>query len=50
MQNGFTGVGAARYAWDCAPTQQLAAAIAKGPAPRIVTASDVATKPVVTPN
>lgn len=35
---------------DCAPTQQLAAAIAKGPAPRVVSASDVATKPVVTPN
>ena len=35
---------------DCAPAQQLAAAIAKGPAPRIVTAEQVKTQPVVTDN
>jgi Tfp pilus assembly protein PilF len=35
---------------DCTPAQQLAAAIAKGPAPRVVTASDVTAKPTVAPN
>ncbi len=35
---------------DCAPTQQLAAAIARGPAPRVVTAEQVQASPVVTTN
>ena len=35
---------------DCEASKQLAAAIAKGPTPRIVTAEAVQAKPVVTPN
>lgn len=35
---------------DCAATQQLAAALARGPAPRVVTADAVKSQPVVTPN
>jgi tetratricopeptide (TPR) repeat protein len=35
---------------DCAPTKQLAAAILRGPAPRVVTAAEVQTQPVATPN
>lgn len=35
---------------SCAPAKQLAAAIQRGPAPRVVTAKDVATKPVVSEN
>ncbi len=35
---------------DCEASKQLAAAILKGPAPRIVTAEAVQAKPVVTPN
>ena len=35
---------------DCEASMELAAAIAKGPAPRIVTAEAVQAKPVVTPN
>ena len=35
---------------DCPATQQLAAAIAKGPAIRVVTAEAVKAQPVVTPN
>jgi len=35
---------------DCAPTKQLAAAIARGPAPRVVTAEQVQAQPVVTTN
>ena len=35
---------------DCAPTKLLAAAIARGPAPRVVTAEQVQTTPVVSPN
>ncbi|HVR91592.1 MAG TPA: tetratricopeptide repeat protein [Novosphingobium sp.] len=35
---------------ECAASQQLAAAIAKGPATRVVTAESVQSKPVVTPN
>jgi cytochrome c-type biogenesis protein CcmH/NrfG len=34
----------------CEPTRQLAAAIAKGPAPRVVTAQQVKPAPVVTEN
>ena len=35
---------------DCAPTKLLAAAIARGPAPRVVTAEQVQATPVVSPN
>lgn len=35
---------------DCGPTRQLAAAIEKGPAPRVVTAEAAKAQPVVTPN
>lgn len=35
---------------SCAPAKQLAAAIQKGPAPQVVTAKDVAAKPVVSEN
>lgn len=35
---------------DCPPAQQLAAAIAKGPAPKVVTADQVRTQPVVSEN
>ena len=35
---------------NCVPSKQLAAAIARGPAPRVVTADQVQTQPVVTPN
>lgn len=35
---------------SCLPTQQLAAAIQKGPAPEVVTAAQVAAKPVVSTN
>ena len=35
---------------SCAPAQQLAAAIARGPAPRVVTADQVKSKPVISPN
>lgn len=35
---------------DCAPTKLLAAAIARGPAPRVVTAEQVQSQPTVTPN
>lgn len=35
---------------DCAPSKQLAAAIARGPAPRVVTAEQVQAQPVVTAN
>jgi len=35
---------------DCSETQQLAAAIAKGPSPRVVTAEAVTPKPVVSEN
>jgi tetratricopeptide (TPR) repeat protein len=35
---------------DCVPSKQLAAAIARGPTPRVVTADQVQTTPVATPN
>jgi Tfp pilus assembly protein PilF len=35
---------------DCAPAQQLGAAIARGPAPQVVSADQVKTQPIVTPN
>lgn len=35
---------------SCAPTQELAAAIQKGPAPQVVTADQVKSQPVVTTN
>lgn len=35
---------------DCAPAQQLAAAIAQGPAPKVVTAEAVRAQPVVSTN
>ena len=35
---------------DCRPTRELAASIARGPAPRVVSADAVKAQPVVTPN
>lgn len=35
---------------DCPPTRELAAAIAKGPAPKVVTADQIKPQPVVTTN
>lgn len=35
---------------ECAPAQQLAAAIGKGPAPQVVSADQIKTQPMVTPN
>ena len=34
----------------CAPARELSAAIARGPAPVVVTAAQVEAKPVVSPN
>jgi hypothetical protein len=35
---------------DCPPSRELAAAIAKGPAPKMVTADQIKPQPVVTTN